>query len=126
MARYLTEEQAAADGFRIEHEPSAQRYALYLDATGQDTDAPDSAAPSEPQLVGEAHYSLIGDDTDGIINFDHTVVLPALRGNGLSMLLARRALDKNSGAGEAIGHRRVHASCWFIARVIARHPELLE
>jgi predicted GNAT family acetyltransferase len=48
-------------------------------------------------------------------------VVPALRGTGLSRLLARRALT-----GDAIGGRRVRASCWFIEGYIARHPEVLE
>ncbi|PRI10850.1 GNAT family N-acetyltransferase [Leucobacter massiliensis] len=105
MARYSDEVQAAADGFAIVHEPDRGRYALYRE---------DSGARS---LVGEAHYSLIGEDA---IDFDHTVVAPALRGTGLAGLLARRALT-----GDAVGGRRVRASCWYVAGVIERHPELL-
>ncbi|WP_053383487.1 GNAT family N-acetyltransferase [Leucobacter celer] len=106
MSRYLDEDRAAADGFTIVHEPERHRYAIYQRGAG------------EERLIGEAHYSLIGDD---VIDFDHTVVVPALRGTGLSRLLARRALT-----GDAIGGRRVRASCWFIEGYIARHPEVLE
>lgn len=106
MARYLDEDQAAADGLRIVHEPEQHRYAVYQRVSDED------------RLVGEAHYSLLGEK---VINFDHTVVVPALRGTGLSGLLAHRALT-----GDAIGDRRVHASCWFIERYLARHPELIE
>lgn len=106
MSRYENEEQAAADGFGIVHEPERHRYAVYQRGSGED------------RLIGEAHYSLLGDD---VIDFDHTVVVPALRGTGLSRLLARRALT-----GDAIGERSVRASCWFIDGYLARHPELLE
>ncbi|RGE23790.1 GNAT family N-acetyltransferase [Leucobacter sp. wl10] len=106
MSRYLDEDQAAADDLRIVHEPEQHRYAVYRRTADED------------RLVGEAHYSLLGDE---VIDFDHTLVLPELRGTGLSGLLARRALT-----GDAIGERRVNASCWFIEGYLARHPELLE
>lgn len=105
MSTYTDESQAAADGFRIVHEPEAQRYAvLQTEASGD-------------RLVGEAHYTLIGGTT---INFDHTVVLPELRGTGLSGLLAHHALT-----GEAVGERRIVASCSYISGYLERHPELL-
>lgn len=104
MARYLDEEQAAADGFRIVHEPELGRYAI-LHGQG-DGD----------RLVGEAHYRLLGDDG---IDFDHTVVVPELRGTGLSGLLAHAAVT-----GDAAHGRRMQASCWFIEGYLARHPEL--
>lgn len=115
MARYLDEQQAAADGFSIVHEPEEQRYAIYQSesaSTGQHERA------GRGRLVGEAHYSLIGERT---IDFDHTVVLPELRGTGLAGLLAHHALT-----GDAIGTRQLHASCWFIDGYLSRHPELRE
>ena len=104
MAKYTDEDQAAADGFRIVHEPEASRYAI-LQGAGE-----------EAVLVGEAHYSLRGED---VIDFDHTVVTPALRGTGLSGLLAQHALT-----GDAVRGRRIVASCWYIEGYLARHPEL--
>lgn len=104
MAKYADEEQAAADGFRIVHESEANRYAVYLGDNEQAT------------LVGEAHYTLAGED---VIDFDHTVVTPALRGTGLASLLARRALTGDLARG-----RRIEASCWYIAGYLTRHPEL--
>lgn len=104
MARYLNEEQAAADGFLIAHEPESARFALYR--TGA----------SAHELLGEAHYSLRGDT---VIDFDHTEVHPSLRGTGLAALLARRALTSEITHG-----RRTEASCWFIAGYLDKHPEL--
>ncbi|UOQ60611.1 N-acetyltransferase [Leucobacter rhizosphaerae] len=104
MATYSDETQAAAAGFRIEHQPEAQRYAVL------------QAGDTGDRLVGEAHYTLIGGAT---INFDHTVVLPEFRGSGLSGLLAHHALT-----GEAVGDRRIIASCSYIAGYLERHPEL--
>jgi uncharacterized protein len=102
MSRYQNEAEAAADGFTIVHEPERARYAVYAEGD---------------RLVGEAHYSLLG---DGEIDFDHTVVAPELRGSGISGLLAHRAVT-----GDAVGTRRVRASCWFIAGYLERHPELV-
>lgn len=107
MAFYRDEDQAAADGIRIEHQPEHQRYAVLREAEG-----------AEPAVVGEAHYRLLGDD---VIDFDHTLVVPPLRGTGLSELLARRAVTGDAAAG-----RRVMASCWFIRRYLAAHPEVLD
>ncbi|MFD5599758.1 GNAT family N-acetyltransferase [Leucobacter sp. NPDC058333] len=105
MARYLNEADAAAAGFTITHEPDRSRYVIT------------ASGPDGGRVVGEAHYALRGND---VIDFDHTVVAPELRGNGLSGLLARRAVT-----GEAVGERRIEASCWFIDGYLQRHPELL-
>ncbi|QIM16832.1 N-acetyltransferase [Leucobacter insecticola] len=105
MANYSDEAEASAAGLRIVHEPNQHRFAVY------------QSEPQGDRLVGEAHYSLI---EDSIIDFDHTVVLPELRGSGIATLLAQRALDP-----EVIGSRRVHASCWFITGYLKRHPEAL-
>ena len=105
MARYLNEAGAAADGFTISHEPDRSRYVIT--ASGADGG----------RVVGEAHYSLRGEN---VIDFDHTFVEPELRGRGLSGLLAQRAVT-----GEAVGDRRIVASCWFIDGYLQRHPELI-
>lgn len=104
MAKYVDEAQATADGFQFVHEPEASRYALYRE-TGD-----------ARELVGEAHYTLQGNTT---VDFDHTVVNPALRGTGLAGLLARGALT-----GDVVEGRRIVASCWFIAGYLEKHPEL--
>lgn len=126
MARYLTESQAAADGFHIVHEPEEHRFAVYARS------ADHGAADGPGRLVGEAHYSLRGDasaapgaapasdSSAGTIDFDHTVVHPDFRGTGLSGLLAHRAVSDDIVHG-----RRVLASCWFIEGYLARHPELV-
>lgn len=112
MTRYLDAEQAAADGYRIVHEPERQRFVLLQSA-------PD--AGTADRTLGEAHYRLLGDEAAGTagIDFDHTYVDPSLRGTGLSGVLARHALTD-----EIVRGRRVAASCWFIAGYLEKHPEL--
>lgn len=105
MARYLTEQDAAAAGITIVHEPAAQRFAIY------------QAGDADQRLVGEAHYSF---PREGVVDFDHTVVDDAFRGTGLSGLLAHRAVTS-----EVAQANTVQASCWFIERYLAKHPELL-
>lgn len=109
MAPFLNEADAAESGFRIIHEPEAQRFALYHSAPGGEAAA--------GTLIGEAHYSLVGEQA---IDFDHTVVSPDYRGTGLSGLLAHRAVTSDVTHG-----RRVMASCWFIEGYLAKHPELV-
>lgn len=112
MVRYTDDAQAQADGFRIEHEPDRSRFVLLQAANGE------GSASSSSNVVGEAHYSLIGEHG---IDFDHTVVNVALRGTGLSSLLAARALTD-----EVVKGRKIQASCWYIDGYLERHPELLE
>lgn len=112
MARYTTAEQAAAAGFTIVHEPDRSRFALYGSLP--------NGGP-EPREVGEAHYTLGGSAEAPSIDFDHTLVDPALRGTGLSGLLANAAVTD-----EIVHGRVIHASCWFIDGYLKRHPELVE
>ncbi|WP_125100512.1 N-acetyltransferase [Leucobacter chromiireducens] len=119
MARYLTEDQAAADGFQIVHEPDTSNFFVVH-----------TAADGTASSVGSAHYTLRGEAATGgdaaaaaaagSIDFDSTVVDPAYRGTGLSGLLAHRAVTD-----EIVRGRHVRASCWFIEGYLARHPELL-
>ncbi|MGO1539420.1 MAG: GNAT family N-acetyltransferase [Leucobacter sp.] len=104
MARYLTEEAAAAADIHIEHEPDKNRFAVY-EGEGKSRTA-----------RGEAHYTFLSETG---INFDHTFVDPALRGTGISGILAHRALTSPVVAG-----RKIEASCWFIAGYLRKHPEL--
>lgn len=105
MSRYLDEASAAADGYAIEHEPERNRFVLKQGG----------------RVWGEAHYTLLGDDTSGSIDFDHTVVDPELRGTGLAALLAHRTLTDAVSQG-----RSVLASCWFIEGYLEKHPEVLK
>jgi predicted GNAT family acetyltransferase len=79
--------------------PAAQRFEVYLD------DA----------LAGFAEYRL----HDGRIVFTHTEVDPAFEGRGLGSRLAAGALGSARERG-----LRIVAQCPFIARYLARHPEL--
>ena len=100
MARYLDATAAEADGYSIEHDASGSRFTLN----------------HADRVLGEAHYTL---RPDGSIDFDHTFVDPELRGTGLSGVLAHRALTDEIARG-----RTIHASCWFIAGYLEKHPEL--
>jgi len=100
MAKYLDAVSAAADGYTIEHDQRGHRFTIN----------------HEDRVLGEAHYSL---RTDGSIDFDHTLVDPSLRGTGLSGVLAQLALSDDVAQG-----RTIHASCWFIAGYLEKHPEL--
>lgn len=102
MTRYLDAESAAADGFTVEHERDRHRFVL----------------AQQGRELGEAHYTLLGDDG---IDFDHTVVDPEMRGTGLSGVLAQRALTD-----EIVRGRTIRASCWFIDGYLEKHPELRE
>ena len=111
MSRYLDESAAAADGYRLVHEPAQQRFAIYFEDPGAES------ADAAPKLMGEAHYSLRGDD---IVDFDHTLVSPELRGTGIAGLLAQHALTS-----DVVAERKIVASCWFIEGYLEKHPELL-
>lgn len=112
MSRYVDAAQAEADGFRIVHEPELSRFAILREGPVD--------APAGDAAVGVAHYTLLGDD---VIDFDHTVVDPSLRGTGLSGLLAHHALRRD--VDDVIGERKVRASCWFIAHYLTDHPEVI-
>lgn len=108
MPPFLNETDAAKSGYVIIHEPESQRFALYH--------ADGDATSASRALIGEAHYSLVGETA---IDFDHTVVSPEYRGTGLSGLLARHAITSETTRG-----KRILASCWFIEGYLAKHPEL--
>ncbi|CAG7612467.1 GNAT family N-acetyltransferase [Leucobacter soli] len=102
MAAYVTEADAEAAGYTIEHHADRHEFVVV----------------EADRVVGVAHYRLIGGQ-DGAIDFDHTMVIPRLRGTGLSEILARRAVTD-----EIVLGRHVRASCWFIEKFLAQHPDL--
>lgn len=118
MTRYLSEEDAAADGLRIMHDPERGRFVISQSASSRTNEAGGVDAESAGKVVGFAHYTLL-DSPHGAIDFDSTFVDPSFRGTGLSGLLAHRAVTDDIVTG-----RRVLASCWFIAQYLERHPEL--
>lgn len=99
MFDYRDNEKITAAGYRVEHDAIAQTFKLYRDE----------------QQVGAAHYTLRG----AVLDFDHTVVDPALRGTGLSKFLAYQAVTHEITTGKQLAAR-----CWFIAEFLTRHPEL--
>ena len=91
-----------SDEVEFTHEPDESRFAAVRRGDGE--------------RIGEAHYRLLGDEG---IDFDHTVVLPALRGRGIASELIRTALTSDIARD-----RRILASCPFVADYLRQHPEL--
>ncbi len=67
-----------------------------------------------PSGQAQVHYKL----SEGVINFTHTEVPAAERGQGVASQLARGALDNVRARG-----LRVIATCPYMAAFIKRHPE---
>jgi len=106
MVTYANEAEAHAGGFSFEHDAERHRFVVL-----QRRDA------GEDRVVGEAHYTLLGDHG---IDFDHTFVTPSMRGTGLSDLLAAHALTD-----ELVHGRKIQASCWFIDAYLSKHPDVV-
>ena len=58
---------------------------------------------------------------DGVIDLQHTVVMPSHRGQGLAGLLAERAFEDSRAQG-----LRVLATCPFITGWLPDHPEVAD
>jgi len=82
----------------VRHVPERSRYELDDDGA----------------VVAIAEYR----DRNGVLVFNHTVVNPRLRGNGLGERLVRGALDDVRSRGHDIV-----ATCWYVARFVDEHPE---
>ena len=67
------------------------------------------------ELAGYLAYSL----GDGVIDLQHTVVIPSFRGQGLAGQLAERAFEDTRAQG-----LKVIPSCPFVAGWIPDHPEV--
>ncbi|GGG80926.1 GNAT family N-acetyltransferase [Corynebacterium pelargi] len=68
-------------------------------------------------LAGFAEYV----ESDGVRDFNHTVVLEDYRGRGLSKPLIREALDATREEG-----LKVKPSCSAVAKFIEKNPEYAE
>jgi len=66
------------------------------------------------ELAGHAAYRR----RDREVTFHHTETDPRFEGNGLGTKLVEHALDASVAAGD-----HVIATCWFVAEVVARHPD---
>ena len=82
----------------ITDNPQLHRYELRLDG----------------QLAGHIDYHERG----GALDLVHTEVGRAFEGRGLAAKLAQHALDDARSRG-----RKVIASCEYVAKYVARHPE---
>lgn len=115
MARFTDETAAREAGFTFTHEPERHRFVLAGPPAGADS-ADNSGASTAPVELGEAHYTPL---PSGALDFDHTLVDPSMRGTGLSGLLVEHAL-----ADESVYGKPIQASCWFVAGMLKKHPEL--
>ncbi|APT85382.1 GNAT family N-acetyltransferase [Corynebacterium aquilae] len=86
----------------IVHEPDNGRFALMV----------------KGNLAGYADYA---EGSDGVRDFNHTVVLDEYRGQGLSSPLIKAALDDSRDAGV-----KVKATCSAVEHFIAKNPEYAE
>lgn len=69
----------------------------------------------EGTLAGHADYRPL---EEGSVDFDHTVIDPAFRGQGLSTPLIQAALDEARAQGW-----HIKASCSAVAHFINKHPD---
>ena len=83
---------------KVTHDTTAERYLITVD--GRD--------------AGYADYI----QGDGVRDFDHTVIDPEFRGQGLSKPLIQAALDDTRAAGD-----KVRPLCSAVAGFIEKHPE---
>lgn len=67
--------------------------------------------------VAHADYRIEGD----VITFTHTIVPPALEGQGIASRLIRHALTEARGRGF-----RVVPQCPFVSAYIRKHPEWVD
>ncbi len=67
------------------------------------------------ELGGILGYRL----ADGVIDLQHTLVMPAFRGQGLAGLLAERAFEDARAQG-----LKVLPTCPFVAGWVPDHPEV--
>jgi uncharacterized protein len=82
----------------------------------------DERAQKYYALIGEQEAVLqYGPAGERTLNFWHTFVPPALRGQGIADELVRQALDDVLARGY-----RVIPSCWFVRVYIDRHPRYRE
>ncbi|MGO1809792.1 MAG: GNAT family N-acetyltransferase [Canibacter sp.] len=102
MARYESLTAAQEDGFTFDYDADGSRFLLVKNDT----------------QVGVAHFSDFGEI---VRDFNHTVIDPDFRGNGLSTLLAQYALTHPTTKG-----KKLAASCWFIQGVIEKRPQILD
>ncbi|MFC4605815.1 GNAT family N-acetyltransferase [Rhodococcus kronopolitis] len=82
---------------RIEHKPEQNTFEIYVD---------DVAA-------GHADYT----QTDGVRDFDHTVVSPDFAGQGLAGKLVTAALDATRAEG-----LKIATSCSYVAGFVEKNP----
>lgn len=65
----------------------------------------------------EAHLNY-SDSGDGSLDFYHTYVPSALRGQGIATRIVKEAVKYATEQ-----HSRVVPSCWYVALFFKRHPE---
>lgn len=82
----------------ITHDEAGHRYVISVDG----------------REAGFAAYT----PRDGVLDFDHTVVDPAFRGQGLSRPLIAAALDDVRASGG-----KIYATCSAVVHFVQKNPE---
>lgn len=85
----------------VQHRPERSRYEL---------------VERDGAVIGVADYR---PGPDGVLEFTHTEIAPALRGRGLGERLVTGALDDVRAGGV----HRIRPRCSFVAEVVRDHPE---
>lgn len=83
---------------QVVYEPNARRFAIYLDGAE----------------AGFAEFR----EAEGVRDFNHTVVHPDFRGQGISKKVIAKALADTEEAG-----LRIKATCSAVAHFVEQHPE---
>ncbi len=86
-----------ADQLEVIHLPEENRFEIHVDG-----------------YIAELTYSLMG----STILFTHTLVPPALEGQGIGSKLAKAGLEYARG-----NKFKIQSICWFVTRYLQRHPE---
>lgn len=86
------------DSIAVRHETGDSRFVISVDGTD----------------AGFASYVEAGD----VRNFNHTLIDPEFRGQGLSSPLIKYALDDSRAKG-----KQVQATCSAVEGFIAKHPD---
>lgn len=87
---------------RLEHNPDATRYEIYLDGT----------------LAGYADYTERTTGGNTVRDIAHTLTFPEFRGRGVAAQVVEFALQDARNEGFTI-----IPTCWYVEKYITEHPE---
>ena len=94
-----TENQPVSENVKIEHDAAAKRYVITVDGE-------------------EAGFADYRDADDTTRDFNHTVIDPTFRGQGLSGKLVKEALDDTRAAG-----KKIVPTCSAVAHFVEKNAD---